>query len=273
MNMIIVCDIYLDGSQSKRGVVIMDKKKNKYEKMKRKSIRKLEEARREFNQLLVIYSIFGLVIIGGLIVLFAKPETKANEIAFSVEDITFEDQSFWGDPDAPVTLVEFVDFKCPHCKTFTEQIIGTLEPEYVDTGKVKIVIVNYPFLGLDSMTAALAAETMFKMAPEAFRDFVKAIFGVQQAMSYTWATPELMADLAVLVAPEIDREEFLRHIRNRTYDDEVKKDLALVQSLGVTGTPTVYINGNLVLDRSYPSIVNIIEAELQALEQEGDETA
>lgn len=65
-------------------------------------------------------------------------------------------QPVLGDPNAPVTLIEFGDFKCPVCKRFEETVFPLLKKEYIDTGKVKMAFLNMQFIGPDSVTAGIA---------------------------------------------------------------------------------------------------------------------
>ncbi len=59
-----------------------------------------------------------------------------------------------GDNSAPVTMTEYVDFKCPNCNKHHQNVGVRLQEEYVDSGKLKIEIRNYPFIGPDSGKAA-----------------------------------------------------------------------------------------------------------------------
>ena len=63
-----------------------------------------------------------------------------------------------GDPDAPVTIIEYGDFQCPFCARFHEQVSPRLREEYIKTGKARMVFRNFQFLGPESVAAAEAAE-------------------------------------------------------------------------------------------------------------------
>lgn len=180
----------------------------------------------------------------------------------AVDAFQLERQPFVGDPAAPVTLVEFVDFKCPHCMAFAAQVLLPLEEAYVKTGKVKVAVINFPFIGPDSRTAAIASEVVYQMDPEAFWPFVKALFARQGSTSEIWATQELLTQLATSVSDKIDADAFRAALNDRRYAEEIDVDLGIVRKLGVRGTPTVYINGELVDDFSYANIKRIIDAKL-----------
>ena len=49
-----------------------------------------------------------------------------------------------GDPNAPVTIIEFSDFQCPYCETFFSQSLPQIRSQYIDTGKVKMIYKQFP---------------------------------------------------------------------------------------------------------------------------------
>lgn len=72
---------------------------------------------------------------------------------------TVDDDAVKGDANAPVTIIEFTDYQCPFCSRHFEQTFGQIESEYIDTGKVKYVVRDFP-LGFhpNAQKAAEAAE-------------------------------------------------------------------------------------------------------------------
>jgi protein-disulfide isomerase len=61
-----------------------------------------------------------------------------------------------GKPDAPVTLVEYSSLTCPHCAAFHKDTLPKLKAEYIDTGKVKLILRDYPFDQPGARAAMLA---------------------------------------------------------------------------------------------------------------------
>lgn len=62
-----------------------------------------------------------------------------------------------GDPNAPVTLVEFADLQCPFCRDYSTNVMPTIVDRYVRTGKLKMEFRNLTFIGQDSLAAAQMA--------------------------------------------------------------------------------------------------------------------
>lgn len=65
-----------------------------------------------------------------------------------------QDGAALGEPDAPLTIEEYVDYQCPFCAQFSQEVFPTVLDEYVKTGKVRVVVRPLTFLGEDSVTAA-----------------------------------------------------------------------------------------------------------------------
>jgi protein-disulfide isomerase len=63
-----------------------------------------------------------------------------------------------GDPNAPVTLVEYADFQCPVCKHAEMELLPRIQKDYIETGKVKLEFRMYPFIGQESWDAAQASD-------------------------------------------------------------------------------------------------------------------
>ena len=68
----------------------------------------------------------------------------------------FDDDRILGDPNAPVTIVEYSSLTCPHCASFHRDTLPQLKKEYIDTGKAKLVYRDFPFDRLGATAAMLA---------------------------------------------------------------------------------------------------------------------
>ncbi|WP_019122646.1 DsbA family protein [Brevibacillus massiliensis] len=148
-----------------------------------------------------------------------------------------------GNADAPVKIVEFGDYKCPVCQLFNQQIKPQLMQDYIDKGLVSFYFMNDTFIGPDSYTAALAAQSVFHQSPEDFWKFFDAVYQNQGDENTEWATPEFLVELARKENLPIDYDKLKQDIQNETYGAEVDEHNAYAQKIGVTSTPTLFING------------------------------
>jgi protein-disulfide isomerase len=151
------------------------------------------------------------------------------------------DEPAKGAEDAPVTIIEFADFRCGFCLRHFVQTLPALEEEYIATERVRYIFRNFPILGVQSRWAALAAECAHEQGR--FWEYHDKLFTLAQQGQ------ELLRSRLKSVAAEIglDVAQFDSCLDSSKYLDEVQEDLAAGQSAGVTGTPAFLINGQLLV--------------------------
>lgn len=71
-----------------------------------------------------------------------SPAQQARRQRPTTGKVSFKDAEMLGNPDAPVTVVEFTDFQCPYCKRFIDTTFAELRKKYIDTGKVRWYVRN-----------------------------------------------------------------------------------------------------------------------------------
>lgn len=144
-----------------------------------------------------------------------------------------------GDPNAPVTFIEFGDFQCPYCKSLFDNVEKPLREEYIKTGKVKMVFRDFP---LDSIhpyarPAANAAECAKEQ--NKFWEYHDALFMKQADLA--------TLDFAVLAGQlGMNQAQFKQCYQARKYDAEITQDYNDGAVAGVSGTPANFINGELL---------------------------
>lgn len=202
-----------------------------------------------------------VVLLAAIVVLSNKQETSTTEI----QHIDITGQPTFGDKDAPVTVVEFGDFKCPSCKAWGERVYPELVKDFIETGKVKFSFVNVLFHGKESTLASIAAESVFERKPEVYWDFHQALFDAQPVENHDalWVTPERILEIASGF-PEIDQALLKDDMEQQATMDNVKIDDELVREAGVSMTPTIVINGKVMEDPfDYEAIKSTIEQEVK----------
>ena len=168
-----------------------------------------------------------------------------------------DDDPFIGNPDAPVTIVEFGDFQCPFCARFFQETEQQIIEKYVKTGKVKFVYRDFPLTNIHehaqkSAEAAECADEQGKFWP--YHDI---LFERQESLGSenykVWA-----AELGLNV------QQFNSCLDSGKYADEVQKDLNDGQLAGVNGTPATFVNGRLIQGAvPYAQFAAVIEEELK----------
>ncbi|HEY4392356.1 MAG TPA: DsbA family protein [Paenibacillus sp.] len=191
---------------------------------------------------IVWFSTVGILLILIVVVLSIKP--KASAASFDYENLPR-----LGQADAPIKIVEFGDFKCPACKTANDVIKPHLISDYINSGKVAFYFMNLPFISPDSTTAALAAQSVFHQSKDDYWTYFDALYHNQPDEKLAWATPDYLVDLAKQANLSIDFDLLRKDIENQTYIKEVNEHQSKASKLGVSGTPTYYINGVEYLGR------------------------
>jgi protein-disulfide isomerase len=162
---------------------------------------------------------------------------------------------FYGDPNAPVTVVEFGDFNCGYCGRWAHDTKPLIDENYIKTGKVRLAYIHFPILGADSMAAAEATECAAQQ--DSFWSYHDLLFAHQgigfTAANLTHLAENLDLDVAVF-------EECLTNFPDRT---SLEDDIRLAQVMGVRGTPAFLVNGKpLAGAYPYEDFERIIEQEL-----------
>lgn len=140
-----------------------------------------------------------------------------------------------GPEGAPITLIEFGDFKCGYCARFVEQTLPRLLEDY--EGRIRYVFRDYPILGQDSVDAAFAAECADDQGQ--FWPFHDRLYANQQA---------LIREQFITYATELDMDvdRFTTCLETRPAQQNIVDDYGTVQALGIGGTPTFFLNGKLI---------------------------
>lgn len=160
-----------------------------------------------------------------------------------------------GEDDAPITIIEFSDFECPFCSRAANGPVKQIIKEYVDTGKAKLVFMNYP-LGFHQYAQIAAEASECANEQGKFWQMHDKIFENQ---------PSLNKENLVKWAQEIklDMNMFNGCLNDNKYAQEVQKDMAVAQSAGVQGTPSFLINGQMIVGaQPFEAFKQVIEEEL-----------
>lgn len=180
-----------------------------------------------------------------VVVLLIATALWMNKSTDSTDSIAFpyDNLPVLGDQQAPVKIVEVSDFKCPYCKVFNTTILPQIKTDFVDTGIASVYYLNQAFVGPDSMTASIAAQSVFRQQNEAFWTFKNALYEHQGSTKTEWATEEFLIGLAHDLQLPIDLELFEQDLKNKVYEQDIIDQINFANKHQITSTPSVFING------------------------------
>jgi protein-disulfide isomerase len=143
-----------------------------------------------------------------------------------------------GRADAPVTIIEYSSLTCPHCADFHRDVFGKLKSTFIDTGKVRYVLRDFP-LEPRAMAAAIVARCV---APDRYFGFIEMLFADQQA----WArSKDLLNELQVRAQlAGLSSDDFNACLNNSALMQGIQKRAEEGQKqYGIESTPSFIVNG------------------------------
>jgi len=151
---------------------------------------------------------------------------------------TVDGYPFRGNPDAPLTVVEYTDYACPFCEAYFRQTLPSLLEKYVRTGQVKFVVRDFPLASLHPTApkGAMAVACVAEEGATRFWQMHDAIYQAQQQWSRLPDPSPFLAELAKKAGANMKAyEECMASGRN---DARVQQSVAAAQAQGFSGTPS-----------------------------------
>jgi len=174
----------------------------------------------------------------------------------------------WGKDDAPVTVIKYMSLTCPYCRRFHAEVFPPFKKAYVDTGKVRFIIREFP-IGKASGNATIALRCA---GPEKYLD----LYGKFLAQQASWVSQEVRLDAIYAVAQQVgmSRAEFDQCLQNQPMIDGLKWVKDRGRTLGIIGTPNFFVDGKLVKRvLSYEDLTAMVDAALAGKGGAGPATA
>ena len=190
----------------------------------------------------------------------------------NIKDVKTDNEPFIGPANAPVVLAFWSDYQCPYCKAFEvggiPQIpipaaLPDLVTKYVQTGKLKIVFKDFPFLGNDSITAGEYGRAVWHLYPEQYFAWRTAMYVAQDAEGDTgFGNATTIDALITSKFPQMNDAKIKADVaaNKSAYDAAMQADEAEGTSFGITGTPgfitgTQFIGGDAPLS-SFTAVID-----------------
>lgn len=189
---------------------------------------------------------------GGQLILSSGKEGKLYRFSLNYQfQLDYNDSPFLGKADAPEVLAVFSDFQCPYCAALKPTLDAVLK-KYPD--QVKIVYKAFPIpshkMSLTAVRAAFAAQKQGK-----FWEFYDKIY-----KDYRDLTPEKIDKIAADL--KLDMSRYKTDMNSPEVMEHVKRDLEDARNAEVRGTPSLFLNGMRVQNRSVPALEGMIDLQL-----------
>jgi len=172
-------------------------------------------------------------------------ESKTPKIE-TFSEISKDDDPILGDPDAPISIIEFSDYQCQFCARFYSDTLPLLNSQYIETGKVNLISRDFPIVKIHSnaMPTALASECANEQGK--FWEYHGELFETQN----TWKqnkSDEIILTLKQFAKDlNLNQEQFDACLDSKKYAEEISNDLADGQKYFVTGTPTFFVGNDKI---------------------------
>jgi len=219
------------------------------EKVSKRQQRREQMQRQQQRQRLIL---IGLIVLGAALVVFAivYPNLKSvgEIITVTPAALPKADGLSLGEASAPATIDVFEDFQCPACKSFSETTEPLIIENLVSTGKARYVFHNYPFI--DDNTNPLGGGESDQAASAAMCANEQGKFWEMHSILYANWNGENQGNLsdrrlqAMAESLGLDMNAFNACFNANKYESEIQADFNKGKEMGVSGTPSVFVNGN-----------------------------
>ena len=184
--------------------------------------------------------IFGFNSSSNEIELSMEPTPKIDQIGpekITMDTFVSNGSPILGDPDAPITLVEFGDYQCHYCNVFFQSIEKDILKNYVNTGKVKIIFKDYNIIGEDSVKASQGAHCANDQG--LFWEYHDILYSNWTGENNGWASSENLAIFAQQIG--LNMNKWSECMNKGSHSQIILKSNDDARTLELTGTPAFFI--------------------------------
>ena len=184
--------------------------------------------------------IFGVNNSSNEIELSIEPTPEMDQIGpkkITIDTFLSNGSPILGDPNAPITLVEFGDYQCHYCNVFFQSIEKDIVKNYVDTGKVKIIFKDYNIIGEDSVIASQGAHCANDQG--LFWEYHDILYSNWTGENNGWASSENLAIFAQQI--DLNMNKWSECMKKGSHSQIILKSNDDARTLELTGTPAFFI--------------------------------
>jgi len=172
-------------------------------------------------------------------------ELKTPEISLFFQ-ISKDNDPIFGDPKAPISIIEFSDYQCQFCARFYSDTLPLLNSQYIETGKVNLISRDFPIPKIHSnaMPAALASECANEQGK--FWEYHNRLLDTQNAWKQNKSDVIILTLKQFAKELNLNQEQFDSCLDSSKYVDEVNQDMEDGRKYMVSGTPTFFVGNEEV---------------------------
>lgn len=187
---------------------------------------------------LIAGAVVALLIAGAGFYFFNSSSEKTDQTKVASENTGLSD-NVMGKDDAPVTIIEYSSMTCPHCAEFHKDTLPSLKSQYIDTGKVKYILREFP---LDQLAAAAFMLGRCLDKKEGYFDFIDMLYERQREWAFSDDRVNALKNLAKQAG--FTDESFKACLDDKALYAQV---LAVKnngsEEFRIQSTPTFFVNG------------------------------
>ena len=183
---------------------------------------------------LLIPIVIGMI--AGLIVVMSTVDnTSSNEL--TIEKLSENGSPIMGDPNAPITILEWGDYQCTFCYKFHQNTLNVINEEFIETGKVKVIFKDFPLNGPDSKLAAEASYCAHDQ--DKYWEYHDQLYENWAGERTGWITRESLSEFAESINLEI--VEFNKCLDENKYENKINSIYEFGNEIGIDATPSFLV--------------------------------
>ena len=202
--------------------------------------------------------LFALLAFGALASCSTSPQASNSSQTGASLDVV---PTFW---NAKHVIQVWADFQCPACQS-TNKSIGPVIDKLVDEGKLTVEYRQFPLTRIHQNAFGDAMAAMCAYDQNKYKEYKNALYDLEESKKNAAVSDSDRIALAETTG--LNKDEFSSCLSSKKYSDYVTKSIETGTSLGVTGTPTYFLNGKKLPMNSFPTIESFREFLEKAVQQ------
>jgi protein-disulfide isomerase len=177
-------------------------------------------------------------------ILWISPMDSNDSKIFTISKLIENGSPIMGNPNAPITILEWGDYQCTFCYKFHQNTLDIINDDFIKTSKVKLIFKDFPLNGPDSLLAAEA--TYCAQDQNKYWEYHDELYKNWGGERTGWITQESLNKFAITI--DLNLKEFNDCLDNHTYKDRVNTHYQFGKELGIDATPSFLVfNGEKII--------------------------